>query len=433
MKIISSAWPASLWKTTAEPLVNMNELPGDIDTDVLIIGAGYTGLSCALHSIDSIKHIVVIDQVQPGWGCSGRNGGQVNPQWKPTLANLRQLYPNGEFNRFVKALDKSASLVFDLIEKYQIECQVRRCGSIIATRGEKGIKYLADWSKFWKAFGADVELLNSDTTRKTIGTNAYDCCMLDRRGGSLQPLSYARGLARACLQQGVTIFGDTRALKIIPNNNAWTVQTSKGSINCERVILGTNGYTDDLWPGLAQSLIPVASMLTATRPLPTKLTNTILPDRQPVAEYAGVPAYYRIDESNRLVFGWRGTLSGGIGSLDTKHLRSKALRLFPSLKGVDWEYDWAGYVGITSHQRPMLIELADNVYAGLGYNGRGITMATMMGKQLSLLLKHQETEVAVRELERVNMHRFYPVGVTARIVAGHVRDSLTKSIPDIKN
>jgi glycine/D-amino acid oxidase-like deaminating enzyme len=393
---------------------------------LLVVGAGYTGLSCALHASDTIDDIVVIDQAQPGWGCSGRNGGQVNPQWKPSLGRIRQLFAGEDFGRFIDILDQSAGLVFDLIDRYAIECQALRSGSVLATRGKKGKRYLADWSRFWREYGADVELLDAGATRRLIGSSAYDSCLLDRRGGSLQPLSYARGLARACQGRGVTLFGDTRALRAAPRNDGWLVSTPGGRIGCSRLVIGTNGYTDKLWPGLAQSIIPVASMITATRPLPEDIAAGILPGRQCVAEFAGVPPYYRIDESNRMVFGWRGTLSGGIGSLDTRHLQAEARRIFPQLKGIEWEYDWAGYVGITSHQRPMLVRLGDNAYAGLGYNGRGITMATMMGKQLWLQLSGRQTGIALEKLQRVPMHALYPAGVTARIVSGHISDFLRR-------
>jgi glycine/D-amino acid oxidase-like deaminating enzyme len=421
-----SPWPDSLWKATAEPLATVDGLPGDMETDLLIVGAGYTGLSCALHSSDSIDDIVVIDQMQPGWGCSGRNGGQVNPQWKPSLARVRQLFAGEDFNRFVDILDQSADLVFELIDRYRIECHSLRSGCVLATKGKKGRQYLAEWSSFWTDYGADVDLLDADATRSLTGSKAYDTCLLDRRGGSLQPLSYARGLARACLEQGVSLFGDTRALQVSPQDDGWVVSTSHGRISCRRLVIGTNGYTDGLWPGLAQSIIPVASMITASRPLPADIAAGILPGRHCVAEFAGVPAYFRIDESNRMVFGWRGTLTGGIGGLDTRHLRANARSIFPQLDGIDWEYDWAGYVGITSHQRPMLVRLGANAYAGLGYNGRGITMATMMGRQLSLQLEGRQTGVAVENLQRVAAHSLYPVGVTARIVSGHVSDFLRR-------
>jgi len=416
------AWPNSLWNATAEPFAAVDCLKGDIETDLVIVGAGYTGLSTALHSIDSIEDIVIIDQMQPGWGCSGRNGGQINPQWKPPLSTLKQLFPGNTFNAFIETVNQSAQLVFEMIERYQISCEVRRNGSIISGRGRKATQYLTEWSRFWQDYGVDVGLLDTQETALLIGTNSYDLCMLDSRGGSLQPLSYSRGLARACQQHGIEIFGDTKANNIASKDGGWLISTHYGRIRCKRLVLATNGYTDGLWPGLAQTIIPVVSMLTATRPLSEEIVERIIPERQPVAEYAGVPAYYRIDESNRLIFGWRGTLYGGMGSLDTTHLKSRAIRLFPEIASVEWELEWAGYVGITNHQRPMLLQLGDNAFAGLGYNGRGITMATMMGRQLALALTDQPTGIPIGQLESVPFHRFYPIGVSARIVSGHVRD-----------
>ena len=415
-------WPDSLWKATAAPLQRIEPLSEDIDTDLLIIGAGYTGLSTALHAIDAAGNVVVIDQAQPGWGCSGRNGGHINPQWKTSVGRLQELYAGNKFDQFVDTLDETARLVFDLIDRYNIDCNPVRSGSVIPGKGERGRKYLAEWSQFWRHYGADVELLDAAATKDMTGTSIYDFCMFDRRGGSVQPLSYARGLAKACLGHGVSLFSETQALAVVRENNAWLVKTNKGQIRCHQVVIATNGYTGDLWPGLAQTIIPVASMLTATQPLSADIANSILPGRQAAAEYAGVPAYYRVDESNRLVFGWRGTLSGSIGRLDTSHLKSRAEKMFPALKSVEWEYNWAGYVGITSHQRPMLVKLGENAFAGLGYNGRGITMATMMGKQLAQALNQERSSISMQTLEKVPFHRCYPVGVTARIAYGHFGD-----------
>ena len=424
MTVQETEWPDSLWRSTAEPLRDFPELQEDIETDLLIIGAGYTGLSTALHAADAIEPIVILDQAQPGWGCSGRNGGQVHGQWKPDLAALQRLYPGSQFDAFIKTLGDAVELVFDLVDQHQIDCQAQRAGSIIAGKGGKAVRYLTEWSKFWAETGADVCLLDKHASADLIGTSYYDESMLDRRGGSVQPLAYCRGLARACHERGVTIHGDSRAVRISQSGNSWRVFTEHGSVKCERLVLATNGYTDELWPGLAQTIVPVASMLTATAPLPDAVVSTLLPTRQPVAEYAGVPAYYRVDETNRLVFGWRGTVSGEIGSLNTAHLRSRAVRLFPQIAGTKWEYDWAGYVGITSHQRPMLLRLSDNVYAGLGYNGRGVPMATMMGKQLALSLTGQAPAISTESLRAIPLHSFRHIGVSARIMSGHLRDCL---------
>ena len=422
MTVQDTQWPDSLWRSTAEPVPDFDELNQDIETDLLIVGAGYTGLSTALHAVDHVKDIVIIDQAQPGWGCSGRNGGQIHVQWKPDLATLKQLYPGSQFETFIETMGAAVQLVFDLVKKYQIDCQAQRTGSVIAGKGTKAIRYLTEWSRFWAEAGKDVRLLDKSNTSELIGTAHYDRSMLDNRGGSLQPLAYSHGLAQACQERGSTIYGNSRAIRIRPNGKGWQVSTPGGSVKCRRLVLATNGYTDNLWPGLSRTIVPVASMLTATRPLPKTVASTLLPKRQVVGEYAGVPAYYRVDDTNRLVFGWRGTLSGDIGSLNTAHLRSKAERLFPQIAGAGWEYDWAGYVGITSHQRPMLLKLSDNVYAGLGYNGRGVPMATMMGKQLAFALTGQPTAISAESLQTIPLHSLHRIGVLGRITSGHLRD-----------
>ncbi len=442
--------PDSLWKATAEPLDPFDCQQNDIDTDLLIIGAGYTGLSTALHAIGAvggddnnddtinvqstqsspIKDIIVIDQAQPGWGCSGRNGGQIIPHWKTPLDQLKKLYPGQQFDPFIQMQDQSAKLVFGLIEQFKIDCHSIQTGNLIPTRGKRGYQYLKSWVDFRQNCGADVELLNAEATANIIGTNAYDACLFDHRGGSIQPLSYARGLARACLQQGIQIFGNTQAVSIAADGRRWLVKTDKGTIKCSRLIIGTNGYTDKLWPGLAQTIVPVASMIAATKPLPDEIANKILPSRRPAAEYAGIPAYYRIDESNRLVFGSRGSLLGnhcsdGSGDLDTRHLKIQAIKLFPSLVSLSWEYDWAGYVAITTPMRPLLTKLGNNAFAGLGYNGRGITTATSMGKQLARALKGQSTSIPIEAPKPIPFHRCYPIGVASRMVSGHIRDYFT--------
>lgn len=420
-----SKWPDSLWYASAEPLEELPGLKSDLTTDVLIIGAGYTGLSAALHLAESRDGIVVIDAIQPGWGCSGRNGGQINPNWKTSLSKLQKLYRAKQFEQFIETVDQSANLVFDLIERYNIQCEARRAGCLLASKGRKGYRYLKDWTDFWQARGAAVKLLDAQSMTEAVGCDEYDTGFLDFRGGSLQPLSYARGLARACMSEGVSIYGDTKALEVTGSGDRWRVKTASAVIDCNQVIFATNGYTDKLWPGLAQSIVPVASMLIATKPLTVELASRIIPQRYAVAEYSGVPPYYRIDELNRMVFGWRGTLSGSIGSLHTRHLKRKAVQLFPELEKAEWEYDWAGYVAITSHQRPMLLQLADHAFAGLGYNGRGIAMATMMGKQLAKVINNEETSLPLESCRQIPFHRFRQIGITTRIITGHLRDRFT--------
>ncbi|MBX2869081.1 MAG: FAD-binding oxidoreductase [Acidiferrobacterales bacterium] len=414
----SHQWPDSLWESTATTANPSPALKEDISADLLIVGGGYTGLSTALHAKHLFSKVVLIDQVQPGWGCSGRNGGQINPQWKSSIDHLKSEYSGRSFENFVSLLATSAQNVFSLIDEHSIDCCAMRSGALIPAKGKKSYQYLNDWSNYWQAYGANVELLDQSDTAAVIGTSAYDSCLLMKEGGSLQPLSFARGLLRACRNLSVEIYGDTEALRVTASGNEWLVSTQHGNILCKCLVIATNGYTGRLWPGLKQNIYPIGSMISATAPLSEGLAHTVLPGKQSVAEYAGLPFYYRLDERNRFVMGGRGTRSGGVGSLDTSHLHRITAKLFPQLRKLRWEFNWAGYVGVTVHQKPMLLRLGPNAYAGLGYNGRGITMATTMGHQLSQALAGKDTLLPIDAPGKSNLYPFYRLGVAGRILYG---------------
>jgi len=421
-------WPKSLWFDTAIPLEDQPALEGLVETEVGIIGAGYTGLSTAIHLADAGIETVVIDKVQPGWGCSGRNGGQVNPNWKVLPENIKKFYSASEFEKMLGVVNQTCDLVYDLIDRYQIDCQAIKPGYILGVAGRAEMNFVRSWIDQWRVVGADVEMLDRASIASKLGTDRYDGGMLDHRGGSLQPLSYARGLAHACLQNGVAIYGNSPAVGISQKNAGWRIKSLTGEIQCRKLVIGMNGYTDATWAGLAQNIVPVASLISATEPLPDSVAQEIIPGRNAVSESGGVPHYYRVDENNRMVFGGRGTIFGHTGNLDTSGLRKQAIKLYPQLRHVKWEYDWGGYVAMTTHHRPMLLRLADNAFSGLGYNGRGLAMATMMGKQLAMAASGAVPDLAMEEPKRIPLHGFHNLGIAARVISGHLLDAYTPRI-----
>ncbi|MGI9317107.1 MAG: NAD(P)/FAD-dependent oxidoreductase, partial [bacterium] len=354
------------------------------------------------------------------------NGGQVNPNWKVLPRDIRKFYTDEEFDRMIRTVNQTCDLVFQLIEKYQIQCDAIRPGYVLGVVGKSGLQFVDKWAQQWRVVGAEVEPLSKTDISSIVGTGHYDGGMLDRRGGSIQPLSYARGLAKACQDNGVAIFGDSPAISIAPLKDGWSIRCAKGEVNCRKVVIGTNGYTDGCWPGLKEAIVPVASLITSTKPLKAEIADRIIPHRNAVSEWGGVPHYYQIDAGKRMVFGGRGSVTGKIGKLDTQGLRRTAIKLFPALKDAEWEYDWGGYVAMTTHHRPMLLKLDGNVFAGLGYNGRGVAMATMMGKQLALLCQGERPDLTVDNLQKIPFHYFHPMGIASRIISGHLLDRFTR-------
>ena len=279
------AMPESLWAATAPPGPECPPLESNDAADVVVVGAGYTGLSAALHLAGAGRRVVVLDAGEPGWGCSGRNGGQVNPGGVKILpediaATLGPVW--GE--RFLEFGDRSCDLVFELIERYRIDCEALRPGYVQGGYGAKGRQFNQEWARQWTARGREARFLEREEIADLIGTRRYGSGMHDARGGSVQPLAYARGLARAATQEGAVIHGASAATAIVRDGAGWSVRTARASVGCECVVLATNGYTGELWPGLRQSVVPVASFVTATAPLGHNVLPSVLPGRHAVSE-----------------------------------------------------------------------------------------------------------------------------------------------------
>ena len=418
-----SALPNSLWAATAPPAPPCPALRSEEEAEVAIVGAGYTGLSAALHLVEAGKEVRVLDAGEPGWGCSGRNGGQVNPGGTRELPRdvIARLGPErGE--SMVRMGDATCDLVFDLIARHRIECDALRPGFVQGAHGRRGRVWLESWARQWGAFGAEVELLERGRTEELIGSAGYDHALLDPRGGNLQPLSYARGLARAAMAAGARIHGASRATGIVREGAQWRVATAEGGVRAPVLLLCTNGYTDGLWPGLRRTVVPVCSFVAATEPLGHNALRTVLPGRHAVSEAGRVIVYYRLDRDGRFVIGGRGNYFDLNESGDDAHVRKRAVELFPLLAGIEWRYRWSGYPAMTTDHLPRLLRVADGVYAGLGYNGRGVGTATMMGKQLALAVMGDATDIRVEPMQSIAMHSFRQAGVSCRLLSGSLLD-----------
>lgn len=380
--------PPSLWAATAQDDVadqlDAPPLQESTRCDVAIVGAGYTGLSTALHLAGSGAKVCVLDSAEPGWGASGRNGGQVIPGLKYDPDQLRVMFGSTVADPLIAAIGTAADTVFDLIERHGIDCDAVRGGWIQPTHSHKVMKLLETRARQWQAEGAPAQLLDGAEVARHIGTAAYVGGWKDHRAGSLHPLKYCRGLARAAQRAGVAVHGATKVNALQRREGGWRLRTTGGAhIDADQVVLATNGYTDALWPRLRQSLIAANSFIVATRPLPEDLGASILPGREVASDSRRLLLYYRRDAQGRLLMGGRGPFADPTGAQDFAHLERSVELLFPQLKGVQYEYRWAGRVAITRDFLPHVHEPAPGLRIAVGYNGRGIAMASTMGRCLA--------------------------------------------------
>jgi glycine/D-amino acid oxidase-like deaminating enzyme len=242
----------------------------------------------------------------------------------------------------------------------------------------------------------------------------------------VNPLGYARGLAQAAMQTGAAVHGATPVARIIRQGDRWKVHTPGGIVTAERLVLATNGYTHAIWPGLARSVVPVFSGIVATEPLPPAVARAILPARSAVYEIGKVTTYYRLDQHDRLLMGGRSQQSELAGPGALTWMIRYAERLWPVLRGVAWTHGWNGQLAITPDHYPHFHEPAPGVIACLGYNGRGVAMATVMGKQIAarLLNPAAAIDMPITDLKPMAFHGLWKSAVAARVAYGRLRDQL---------
>ena len=418
------SWPPSLWAATAPRGPDCPALEHDEETETAIIGGGFTGLSAALHLARDGHSVRVLEAVEPAWGASGRNGGQVNPGWKILPSQMVARYGKQRGQRVANMANATCGLVFDLIAAHDIACDAVRPGYIQGAFAKRGRTAQQRWVREWSPWDEPARLLSKTELSELVGCDAYDGGLLDRRGGNVQPLAYARGLAHAALGAGALIHSSSPARSIERRGQTWIVHTPLASLRSRNVLICTNGYTQDLWPGLRRAIVPVASFIAATHPLGDHLRRSVLPGLHAVSETRRVQVYYRMDAQGRFVIGGRGNLFDAAQMGDDKHVRDTAGALFAQLRGVGWEFHWGGYVAMTRDSAPHLMQPAKGVLAGMGYNGRGIAMATMMGKQLALAVLGEDPDMPIEPLYKTPFHALRQLGVSWHLLSSAFLDRL---------
>jgi L-pipecolate oxidase len=384
--------PISLWDVSAAEPEIATPFDAEGRVDVAIVGGGFTGLSTALHAAAKGLSAHVIEAEQIGFGGSGRNVGLVNAGvWLPPQ-KVRAMLGDKYGPRFLRTFSDGPATVFNLIEKHQIRCEVTRSGTIHAAHAASGLRDLSARHAEWQRMGEPVDLLTRQQMADMIGTDRFVGGLLDHRAGTINPMGYCRGLARAALGAGARITTGARATALHRDPDGWRVETDRGTLTAKSVVLGTNAYTDNLWPGLARIFSIIHYFQVATRPLGTQAAH-ILPGRQGVWDTAPVMSSYRRDAANRLLIGSMGRVSGSAAAGLTRRFAQKQIaRYFPALGEVEFEDAWHGQIAMTPDHLPRVIALDTGLYTAIGYNGRGITTGTIFGAAMADLLTGMDPE-----------------------------------------
>jgi len=379
---ISSQEEISLWDISALEAIQYAPLDEDVETEVAIIGAGFSGLSTALHLAEKGISCRVLDANKVGFGGSGRNCGMVNPGiWLPPQ-DVRKVLGEENATTFLNAMGDAPDYIFSLIERFNIDCEATRNGTIHAAHSKSGFKELKGRAEEWIRRGRLVELLDANKAKEMIGTARFHGGLLDRQAGTVNPMGYARGLAAVAERAGAMIHEKTEVTKLIQQGDKWLVKTDQGDVLANKVLLSTNAYSDDLWPGLKQTLTHIHFYQVATEPL-GHLADKILPGGQSVWDTGLVMFSVRKDKFGRLIVGSMGKLAGKNDCGSEYWAQKQLTKMFPELGQVKFDKSWHGVIGLTPDHLPRIHNPASNLYALAGFNGRGITTGTIFGKAMA--------------------------------------------------
>src|SRR5262249_46353774 len=286
---------------SAPPAPAGGPLDGSRRASVAIVGAGFTGLSTALHLAERGIAPLVLEAKEIGWGASSRNFGQVVPYFKHDQGHVLRHFGPETGERLIAAAGNAPDLGFGLIERHGIACTAVRNGLIFGAHSPAARESLAERTAFWQSRGAPVEMHDGPDAHAFIGSSFYAACSIDRRGGTINPVAYVRGLAAAALKAGAAISTGTPVTSLTRIGNEWRLATPRGEITADTVVLATNAYTENrLWPGLRQSIIPMRSYQLVSRPLGENVRRSILPRYQPLTDTRPLYSGVRLHPNGRL-------------------------------------------------------------------------------------------------------------------------------------
>lgn len=368
----------SYYAATVNAATDFAPLQGAKSADVCVIGAGFTGISTALHLAERGYDVHVVEANKVGWGASGRNGGQLIGGISGERQIAKHLGRDVE-DVFGELRWAGHSIVRERVRRYDIDCDLKfgYLDVAIKKRHLHDIEY--DFARLEKAgFPHEVRILSREETAETIGTNAYIGALLNMGNGHLHPLNLCVGEANAAAALGTTIFEHSPVLDI-KNGSKATVVTESGSITADAIVIAGNAY-HDVESKLRGVMFPVNSFIVATEPLPDEVVATINPLDLAVCDPNFILEYYRLSADKRLLFGARLNYFGDDPRYIAKKHRGKISRIYPQLANIGIDYAWGGTIGVPINRVPQLGRIAPNIFYCQGYSGHGVNVTHLAGQ-----------------------------------------------------
>ncbi len=406
----------------------------DIEADVVVVGGGIAGVSTALHAQLAGLKVVVLEGKEIGWGASGRNSGHVPAATRQEPSTIMKSFGPIHGRRIIDASREAPDRVFALAEKYGMDVQAVRAGSIQAGHNGPAVEKLRRRVEDLRVLGHEVRFLDADETADLVGcaNGFYKGAVFDPRAGTFNPLAYVRGLARAALKEGALIFERTLVHALERSDDKWLAKCTGGSVRARHAVVCTNGYSADLLPRLWRSVIAIRAYQFMTEPLPADVRKTILPEGQGFTDTRRMMSGIRVHTDGRLHFSGIGPLFGPEREPNIDASMSRIREMFPQLGSLAFDYWWSGWMAMNQEHSWKIHEIEPRLLAVLGCNGRGVGLATIYGRELADYMTGKPAADLVLPLQPVEPIAVHPLRrplVSALATGYRIMDALETSTP----
>lgn len=373
---------ASYYAATAQRSTDFPVLQGDLEADVAIVGAGYTGLNAAIELAQKKFTVAVLEARHVGFGCSGRNGGQVIGG----MASFERLrHHMGEQDALLawKVGVEGLQILRERIDRFYIDCDWRPGYFAAACTLKQMCELLASRVReVALGYPHELAVIERAALPGVVGSDAYVGGVLDAGGGHVHPLNLCIGEARAAAALGVHIF-EQSAVTRVQGGARPVVHTSGGLVKARHVVIAGDIYLENILPELQRTILPAGSYIIATEPLGERLASELLPRDSAVSDQNVLLDYFRLSSDRRLLFGGRCNHTGRTPRDIASALRPRMLRVFPQLRGVRVDYEWGGTVSVSLKRIPQFGRLDGNILYAQGYSGHGLVPTHVAGRLLA--------------------------------------------------
>lgn len=373
------------WHTTVQMPNDSNLIPLPEKVDVAIIGGGYTGLSAAWTLAKHNLTVAVLEANTIGWGASSRNGGMVLTGLKLGMQSVMKKYGREIAKRLFQCSLDAIATVEEIIQEETIDCGFARYGHLLTANKPKHYAALQEEVEFMeREFNHKTRLISRPQQHTEIGSDIYHGALLDECSGGLNPAQYVTGLAGLAERSGASLHARARVTKLERRGRRFFIETERGSLRAESVLVGTSGYTGKVTQKLQMKVIPIGSFIIATERLSDDLVKELIPKGRMIFDYKHYLNYFRLWD-NRLIFGGRAAFfpeTPDTIQRSAEILRREMIQVYPQLKDAQVEYVWGGTLDFAFDRMTHVGEI-DGVYYSLGYAGHGVAMATYLGKTVA--------------------------------------------------